>query len=122
MKHLLLAVVTLGLCACAGNPPDWWNPSGTYGAQGTKAVSQKTGASSAQTAKPAEEIPAEESIDTTFEEYEELSLADTGEVKQSSLTETKADTTDATEQADPMYTTEENLPADGSLPQPTVLE
>ena len=125
MRHLLLLLlVMLSVCACAGNPPDWWNPGGTYGnTPSAKAVSQPTtGAAVAHTPKAEEEIPTEEKIDTTFEEYEELNLSDTGEVKSTTAAQTELTSADATEQADPMYAAEEHLPDDGSLPDPTVLE
>jgi len=30
MKKFLLLVLPIFICACAGNPPAWWNPSGKY--------------------------------------------------------------------------------------------
>ena len=122
MKHFLLLTITLGLCACAGNPPDWWNPSGTYNTGSQKATSSKTSVKSAHSASNMEEIPAEEDIDTSFEEYEEINLMDTAEVTEASVTQPVKNFEETSEQADPMYAAEEDLPSDGSLPDPTVLE
>jgi len=128
MRYFFLFGLSLGLCACAGNPPAWWNPSGAYGPTTTSsAISQKQTVNPAISSRKTEpEIPAEESIETSIDEYEELGLSDTGEVemsRQTHISQTEEHTTDTTEQADPMYApAEEHLPPDGSLPPPTVLE
>ena len=41
MKNLLICLALVSLCACAGNPPAWWNPSGAYGVQTETALPQK---------------------------------------------------------------------------------
>ena len=118
MKYFYLFLIMLGLCACAGNPPDWWNPSGTYGnAEPAKAISSQNVSKKQRVSRPAvQEIPVEESIETSVEEYEEISLNPMEQMEQSVSEE-------SSEQADPMYASEaEHLPADGSLPPPTVLE
>lgn len=128
MKHFLWLLMPILLGACAGTPPEWWNPSGTYGNAPVEAVSSKNTVQPKTTVPQTQnEIPAEESIETSLDEYEELGLSATGEVENSeqvtkSVQETQT-TADHTEQADPMYApAEEHLPADGSLPAPSVLE
>jgi len=109
----------LGLCACAGNPPDWWNPSGAYGNATVNKPAKATTVSGKPVAprKTQAEIPTEETIETSVEEYEEINLNPIEQTEQSGSTD------DGTEQADPMYApAEEHLPADGSLPMPSVLE
>ena len=61
MKHLLLAVVTLGLCACAGNPPDWWNPSGTYARVRENRAENRSGTRKAKVLTELKNYPAYDS-------------------------------------------------------------
>ena len=119
MKCFIAFIFVFSLAACAGNPPQWWDPSGIY-----QAEAQQTAVKPAKkvVAKQADEIPAEEDIGTTLEEYEELRLTDTGEVQEISHTHTDVVSEESKEQADPMYAVDEKLPEDGSLPEPTVLE
>lgn len=65
----------MGLAACAGNPPDWWNPSGMYGnASGKQSVAEKT-AHPAVVLQQKEEVPGEEDIAPAVDNYEEEKLA-----------------------------------------------
>lgn len=68
MKNIL--AVFLGsvlFVACAGNPPQWWNPGNRYGAsEQTPAVQ-----TAAQRTMPA---PKEEKLELRDESYEEITL------------------------------------------------
>ena len=77
MKLSIFILSAFILTACAGNPPDWWNPSGIYGNEGEKMAAPDRRAeypsfSSQTTAE--EEEPAEQNIDPAFETYEEMRL------------------------------------------------
>lgn len=148
MKKLCFVFSLSLLCACAGNPPQWWNPSGTYGGQSPAASSHTDTAKpslSVQTTQEEEEpYPMEQSIEPVMESYEELSLsplaptvdaADFAPQAESSSAAAAPQTEPAPASA-PAYEAEpmqeaaeeayppepENLPADGSLPPPSVLQ
>ena len=116
MKHFYLLVAMLSLSACAGNPPEWWNPSGTYGTQSVNKSNTALAPVRTVTRQAEVEIPAEETIETTVEEYEEMSLNPLEQTETSSAEE-------SSEQADPMYApAEEHTAREGALPPPSVLE
>ncbi len=140
MKHLFVVCVLFFLCACAGNPPQWWNPSGTYASDGNeKHVSSPVRPSlpSVVTAEEEEPYPMEQNIEPVVESYEELNLSalgspqDAGEIVQEPSSDTaaeesaKAQNTQKTNSAPvkaAVLPEEEYLPADGSLPPPSVLQ
>ncbi len=134
--------------ACAGTPPAWWNPSGAYGeasaARQQNAVVKPSLA--APTAQEEEEpYPVEQTIEPVMESYEELDLspfAQTVEVSaqpeaeqpQPAASQREATASQprgtqyvpsneaAPQESFPEFTEEENLPDDGSLPFPSVLQ
>lgn len=116
MKHFYLSLVLVGLCGCAGNPPDWWNPSGAYGSADSVRSNKPAAVSSDTKARATEvEIPAEERIEASVEEYEEINL--------NPLEQTETVAEESSEQADPMYAPAEEHTADtGALPPPSVLQ
>lgn len=65
------------LAACAGNPPQWWNPSGSYSQEAAAPAAGKTQPVE-QPASGLEALPAvqEENIATTLpdDSYEEMIL------------------------------------------------
>lgn len=145
MKKLFFVFSLSFLCACAGNPPQWWNPSGAYGEAGVReASSRATPAAkpslSVQTTQEEEEpYPMEQSIEPVMESYEELSLSplaptvDAADFPTQPEEATAAEAQTATpvqepaEESTPAQTPAveyepEHLPADGSLPPPSVLQ
>lgn len=114
------------LCACAGNPPAWWNPSGTYGSQSAAPASVKPSLPSAVTPEEEEPVPMEQSIEPAMESYEEMNLSP---ISDADTREEPAPQAPAAEAAEPEKDAapaapevKEELPADGSLPLPSVLE
>lgn len=137
MKNLFIFVFLLSLCACAGNPPAWWNPSGTYGADPlpTRQTVRNTQPSLSSTVTAEEEEPMEQTFDPAYDAYEEMRLTPLPETSG----EEKADaqpTDVANENAEELdlghkpapsakvaeKLSESPLPSDGSLPPPSVLE
>ena len=124
-----MALFSLIFSACAGNPPDWWNPSGMYGNEGEKTASQpavRVQPSLSMQTTAEEEEPAEQSIDPAFEAYEEMRLSPL------SATEDEIIETETEEKPELSLTQEsspENSPtalpetsSDNFLPPPSVLE
>lgn len=140
VKHVVILFSCCVLGACAGNPPAWWNPSGTYST--SQPAQQAAPAADPSLAAPAsaeeeEPYPAEQTIEPVMQSYEELDLspfAQTVEVSASAeaepaaapapsaapAAEPSAQLPDAP--AAPAPEEEEALPADGSLPPPSVLQ
>lgn len=146
-KNVLLLFSFSLLCACAGNPPQWWNPSGVYGeARPSQTASSAPVQPSLPVSVSAEEedpYPVEQRIEPVLEEYEELNLSplgapqDTGEIAQENTQKDAPQTTASvseTEEARELSLSEnepspaddalveEYLPEDGSLPPPSVLQ
>ena len=95
-QPLLITAASLVLmAACAGNPPAWWDPSGVYSKTET-ATSAATPTVKSVVVHKTEEIPTEEHIDASQDEYEEMKLSPLSSVEQ-----------------------QENAPA---LPEPSLLE
>ena len=117
MKYFYLLLILLGLAACAGNPPEWWDPSGAYAHTKSAKENNATVAPGHQVASQnTVEIPAEESIEASVEEYEEMNLNPLEQTESSPSEE-------GSEQADPMYATaEDHIAGEGALPPPSVLE
>lgn len=69
---ILLGNSCLLLTGCAGNPPQWWNPSGAYHAS-TAAPAASAGEQPGHAVSTEEEIP-QDTFDPGLEEYEELKL------------------------------------------------
>ena len=133
----MICLALVSLCACAGNPPAWWNPSGAYGVQTETALPQKTTSRATVSAvmTPVEEEPMEQSFEVADDAYEEMRLAplpETDGTEETSQTqsEPQEEAEDLnlgrgkTNSASAVSNTkvEENLPEDGSLPPPSVLE
>ncbi len=61
----------MGLAACAGNPPAWWNPGNIYSSQG-----ESTSATPTVLTRPADssQTPTEQTLDLPNEDYEEMAL------------------------------------------------
>lgn len=120
------------LAACAGTPPAWWNPSGTYNSSHKQSTSQQVRAvpSGSVRVKTEEETPAEQDIDPTEDDYEEIALSPIDEQAEAKrLAEQSADTLPATsgqvqvpvDRSSPAPV-KDNLPQDEELPLPSVLE
>lgn len=138
MKKLFFVFSLSFLCACAGNPPQWWNPSGAYGeasiAETSAPSMAKPSLSVQQTTQEEEEpYPMEQSIEPVMESYEELSLSPLAPAVDAADFPAQQTETPAAEpqpaapvqqaEPEPAYEPEpENLPQDGSLPPPSVLE
>ena len=139
MKNLLICLALVSLCACAGNPPAWWNPSGAYGVQTGTTLPQKTTPRATVSAvmTPVEEEPMEQSFEVADDAYEEMRLAplpetdgteNTDETQQQAATE-EAEELDLGGKKSPVVSAQTSaskvqdyLPEDGSLPPPSVLE
>ena len=93
-------VLTSFLCACAGNPPAWWNPNNRYGSVDDTATSAVVQQAPQKPAEPTEE-EMDSLPDTTYEEVTLTPMPD----------EENENTTGAASAQN-----EENLP------QPSVLE
>ena len=123
MKNYLLLGICVFLAACAGNPPEWWNPTGSYAdSSKQKKEATQTAAKSSTVSKQSQDdlMLVEENIDTAEDDYEELDLSDkpAATTEQAAKTDTPAKATSSL----PAGPIEEHLPADGSLPPPSVLE
>lgn len=127
--------MSIGFCACAGNPPAWWNPSGAY----TEKESAAAPLSRPIPSQPAAVTPEEEEpfaseilIDPSDENVEELRLSPlSGEVAAEeapsaqqpvSALPAQEEKASSSVQELALPQTEEFLPEDGSLPPPSVLE
>lgn len=131
MKPFAVVLFSVLCCACAGNPPAWWNPSGAYSAEEPSAsVPRQTAAVGAPAVPNAEAVlPAEQTIDPVLDGYEELNLSPLEMTEEpASLPEERNEETPAYSASSPQepvsapVETEEHLPEDGSLPPPSVLE
>lgn len=114
---LVLPAVCL-LAACAGNPPQWWNPSGSYGNDAVSASSSAGHTEPVRAAEPEEEpIPAEENIaaPSPDDSYEEMILTPL----QDEETEDPADKTSQSQNT--MDITPSAPESSGGLPVPSVL-
>ena len=119
--YSLIAVVFL-MSACAGNPPAWWNPSGTYGNTQQQTQTSRSGSSKIS---QEDETPVEQDIEPALDGYEEMTLAPIEQQTPVPSAEELAGETlaDTSEQAQvPVPTGKEVLPEDGSLPEPSVLK
>lgn len=101
------------LVACAGNPPEWWNPSGRY----SQTASQQTAAATSA-AKPAatrtKPVVKEEALDPLPDNsYEEETLAPLPE---------EEDTPAVDAITEPALDGNNALNGNGGLPAPSVLE
>lgn len=135
MKLGFVLWMSVCFCACAGNPPAWWNPSGAYTQREVSASSlPRPTPSISAAATPEEEEPfaSEILLDPSDENVEELRLSPvSGEVfseenpaaqpADSVFPEQKEKSSDAVQEAS-VPRQEERLPEDGSLPSPSVLE
>ncbi len=120
MKKFLGLLLVMGLLtACAGAPPQWWNPSGSYGNESVSRPQQSAAARTSATVRPDETpVPAEEAISTQDDSYEEMILTplqDEETEEPSAGTQTQ-NTMDITPSA-PESTTAPG----GALPMPSVL-
>ena len=139
MKNLLIFLALVSLCACAGNPPAWWNPSGAYGVQTETTLPQKTTPRATVSAvmTPVEEEPMEQSFEVADDAYEEMRLAplpETDGTENADETQQQAACEEAEEldlggKKSPVVSAQTSaskvqdyLPEDGSLPPPSVLE
>ena len=140
MKNGFAFLMLLCLCACAGNPPQWWNPSGAYGAetaqQNSSSAPARPSLSAPVTTEQEEPYPIEQTIEPAVESYEELNLSPLGVEQEAGEIVPPAPAAapqSDTEQALPVeeraadadtvpVQPEENLPPDGSLPPPSVLQ
>ena len=131
MKKISLILLSVLFIACAGNPPDWWNPSGTYNKENARSKqSQKVNAepSGSSNVEAEDETPAEQTIDAVLDEnYEEINLdpideqAEAQKAAAQSLNNTSGQVQVPVQDASSAKTAN-SLPADGSLPPPSVLE
>lgn len=85
MKHFF-PIVALCAClaACAGNPPEWWNPGNRYGqTQQAGTVSQKTTPVVAQeeVMDPLPDNSYEEEVLAPLPEEEEVSVSAQGQIE-----------------------------------------
>jgi len=128
MKKISFILFSVLLTACAGNPPDWWNPSGTYGkAKQTDTQAQQVNTVPSGSSKVAaeDETPAEQTIDAVWDDnYEEMNLDPIDE-----KAEAERAATQATQQSVANTSGQVQVPVQsaattntGSLPPPSVLE
>ncbi len=125
MKVRFILPLCILLGACAGNPPEWWNPSGAHAAK-TEQAAAAPAASSARAPQTGDDLMlVEQNIDTVDDDYEEMDLTE----KSAPVQEQTAQAADKSQAATPaakqehiIPTVEENLPQDGSLPPPSVLQ
>lgn len=116
------------LCACAGNPPAWWNPSGSYGAEKAAPATARPSLPAVVTAEEEEPVPMEQSIEPAMDNYEEMNLSplSEGEMQEETQEAPAAPEEQAAAPTPPPPAVsagvKETLPEDGSLPAPTVLE
>lgn len=136
MKIYTLIGIVLLLSACAGTPPAWWNPSGTYGtdaAAARKTQADRAVSSSSSKVTEEDETPAEQDIEPALDGYEEMNLSPIDEqaeaqrlLKEDAQAAT-ANTSDQVQvpagvQAATTQAKTEVFPPDNSLPAPSVLE
>lgn len=77
MKKCLLVLLVSAFCAaCAGNPPQWWNPSGSYGNTPAPVPPKTVTAEPASSSFEEQPIPAEVPIAAAAQDdqYEEMML------------------------------------------------
>ncbi len=128
MRLLIALGLAVFLSACAGAPPAWWNPSGAYGNATVSAPRQPAVRPSLPQQVSAEEeepVPLEQSIEPAEDSYEELNLNPLSgeETPVAAPAASPAQAPAAAQKEAPVAPAEpEDLPADGSLPFPTVLE
>ncbi len=136
MRLFVCLLISMILCACAGTPPAWWNPSGAYGvSMQEKAAPAPVCAddpSFTSLITPAEEEPMEQDIapmpDDSYEEMHISPMPDAEELPMNGTVKAEVDTAAAepAPEQEPVRPeipqVEENLPEDGSLPMPSVLE
>lgn len=72
-KALAICLLSLGLAACTGNPPAWWNPGNVYSPENKKDTPATT-TPAAQVTDTSTQKPTEESISLPDEAYEEMTL------------------------------------------------
>ena len=117
-KFLGLLFIICLLTACAGAPPQWWNPSGTYGNESVSSPQQSTSARVSPAVRPEEmPVPVEESISTQDDSYEEMILTplQDEETEEPSAGAQTQNTMDITPSAP------ESATAGSALPLPSVL-
>ena len=76
MKKIICVFVSAFLCACAGNPPAWWNPSGRYSQDATE-VNPSTSLTPQPSLTPQQttpSAPAEETFTPEEAVFEEMNL------------------------------------------------
>ncbi|MBR3604391.1 MAG: hypothetical protein IKL48_06980 [Elusimicrobiaceae bacterium] len=135
MKNLFICLFALSLCACAGNPPTWWNPSGTYSPKTNSHQEAEVQSKPVVMGPTVQEEPMEQSIEPALESYEEMRLTplpqtdgteqnqetqidkEMTEAEELNLTGTQSTVSTATSQPK-----EDSLLTDGPLPPPSVLE
>lgn len=76
MKNILgICLLSMGLAACAGNPPAWWNPGNVYSPTHKEAPSTRTDTAPAEPAVTAQQQPpAEQILTLPDEDFEEMTL------------------------------------------------
>lgn len=104
MKNILAVFLGSAMfVACAGNPPQWWNPGNRYGAtEQTPAVQTPV--------KRTMPVPKEEKLELRDESYEEIVLTPMPDEDGENATGVSASQN------------KELLPAGDALPAPSVLE
>ena len=133
MRTIYCFCSLLLLTACAGTPPAWWDPAGTYSGQSAAAAvpASGTAVAPAQNVSTTPIAPLEEEIEPLQDDmYEEMNLSVSGEVIEpaaKNVSETKTETKVASVSNEPAQAMKElseaeDLPADGSLPAPSVLK
>lgn len=133
MKQFSICILLVALAACAGNPPAWWNPSGTYdGKTPSATASSSKNITSVTTNRIAHTdlMPSEEDMEASFDDtFEEFNISPTDEMRQEQATASQAaesaqqpSATQEDTATKPTAPVKEHLPADGSLPVPSVLE
>ncbi len=133
MKIYTLTGVILLLGACAGNPPAWWNPSGSYGTS-TGSVRQtqprRTVSSGSSKVTVEDETPAEQDIDPALDGYEEMNLSpidEQAEVQRLAAEDAQTATANTSGQVQvpagtAVQSKREVFPPNNFLPAPSVLE
>ncbi len=129
MRLIVLGLFAVLLTACAGNPPEWWNPSGIYNTDKTKntsAQSVQSVPSGSSTVQAEDETPAEQTIDAVWDEsYEEMNLEPIDEKAEAERAISQAankSLTDTSGQVQVPVKKVEPIPTDTSLPPPSVLD
>ena len=88
MKRLcILCFAVMSVAACAGNPPQWWNPGNRYSQQEQTASQQATPA-----ARPATTVATEETLDPLPDNsYEEEAITPLPQEDDTPLTQPEAE-------------------------------